>query len=279
MTDILMTCAECDEIFLDYFERQLGDSRQRAMDSHVASCARCQGLVRDVEGIRRDAQSLPDLAPSRDLWKGIESRIQPTVRSIAGPRQHAQLSRTWMAAAAAALIVVSSSVTYVATKNGVTPAKPAGNTAATAKPVRVVGATVDAEPAPPPAATQETRAAEASKAPSRETLPSMPGRPSATRSAALASTASAVRRTDSEIAIADEITRLQALVSERSADMAPETMRVVQENLAIIDAAVRQARAAVERDPGSGFLSERLENALHKKVQLLRTVALLPAST
>ena len=56
-------------------------------------------------------------------------------------------------------------------------------------------------------------------------------------------------------------------------------MRVVEENLAIIDAAVSQARAAVARDPASGFLNERLESALQKKVQLLRTVALIRSST
>ena len=56
-------------------------------------------------------------------------------------------------------------------------------------------------------------------------------------------------------------------------------MRVVEENLAIIDAAVSQARAAVARGPGSGFLTGKLESALNKKVQLLRTVALIRSST
>jgi len=41
--------------------------------------------------------------------------------------------------------------------------------------------------------------------------------------------------------------------------------------------AVKQARAALQRDPASGFLTEQLDNALQKKAELLRTVALLPS--
>jgi hypothetical protein len=76
-----------------------------------------------------------------------------------------------------------------------------------------------------------------------------------------------------------EIDELQAMLRERRDQLDPSTVRVVEENLAIIDAAVAQARAAVQRDPASGFLSHRLESALNKKIQLLRTVALLRSST
>jgi len=54
---------------------------------------------------------------------------------------------------------------------------------------------------------------------------------------------------------------------------------VIEQNLRIIDAAVKQSRAALARDPKSGFLADQLNNALDKKVELLRTVALLPSST
>jgi hypothetical protein len=56
-------------------------------------------------------------------------------------------------------------------------------------------------------------------------------------------------------------------------------VKTVEDNLAIIDAAVAQARAALARDPASGFLTQRLESTLHKKVELLRTVALMRSST
>ena len=67
MSEKLMTCQGCDELFVDYFEDGLDAARRAAVEAHVASCARCQGLVRDITGIRRDAAELPDLVPSRDL--------------------------------------------------------------------------------------------------------------------------------------------------------------------------------------------------------------------
>ncbi len=57
------------------------------------------------------------------------------------------------------------------------------------------------------------------------------------------------------------------------------TVLVIEQSLKIIDAAVRQSRAALARDPNSGFLADQLNHALDKKVELLRTVALLPSRT
>jgi hypothetical protein len=54
-------------------------------------------------------------------------------------------------------------------------------------------------------------------------------------------------------------------------------VKIVEDNLALIDAAVKQARDALQRDPASGFLTEQLDNALQKKIELLRTVTALPS--
>ncbi len=286
MSETHMTCADCDELFLDYFESDLDASTATAVDKHVAGCARCHGLVRDMDGIRESAANLPDLAPSRDLWEGVEARIQPSVVSIARPARGAGVSRSLMAVAAAGLVIVSSSITYVGTSRSITrDKKPAA--AKAAEPVlRVAGATVEAAPvvdervestgpattvrsSPAPVRTPaRTPARTSARTPAGRSLRGVP-------SARIVQPAS----TSSEIAIADEIDKLQQLLGERRSELEPETVKVVEDNLAIIDAAVAQARAAVARDPASGFLNERLENALHKKVQLLRTVALLRSST
>ena len=46
-----------------------------------------------------------------------------------------------------------------------------------------------------------------------------------------------------------------------------------------IDQAIRQSREALARDPRSRFLDQQLNSALDKKVELLRTAALLPSRT
>ena len=83
----------------------------------------------------------------------------------------------------------------------------------------------------------------------------------------------------SEMALSSEIGQLQALLKQKRNELDPATVQVVEDNLNLIDVAVKQARAALARDPASGFLTERLDNALQKKVELLRTVAMLPSKS
>ena len=83
----------------------------------------------------------------------------------------------------------------------------------------------------------------------------------------------------SEAALSGEIGELQTLLKQKRSQLDPATVQVVEDNLNLIDVAVKQARAALAKDPASGFLNERLDNALQKKVELLRTAALLPSKS
>lgn len=277
MIDKQLNCADCDELFPDYFEGELDDARRAMVDAHASSCARCQGLIRDIASIQQSAANLPDLTPSRDLWQGIEARIQPPVVSIGERYERHGLSRRMLGLAAAALIVISSSLTYVVTK---APA-PSGK-----KPVRVVEAPRELpipestdEISSTPAATTEGPAAtepvESQSAVTPRRAPSV-GSMSAAPKGALTSSKQ-TQLTAAELALAPEIAQLQQALSQKRSQLDPSTVKVVEDNLAVIDAAVRQARAALMRDPASGFLTERLDNALQKKVELLRTVAMLPS--
>src|SRR2546427_555962 len=50
----------------------------------------------------------------------------------------------------------------------------------------------------------------------------------------------------------------------------PETVAVGGRNLRIIDAAIRESRAALERDPGNAELRQLFAAAYRQKVELLR---------
>lgn len=271
MSNINLNCTDCDELFLDYFEGDLTATKRAQVDAHVAQCARCQGIVRDFEMIQREARTLPDIAPSRDLWTGIESRIQSPVVSIAPRRERAPMSRRVMGLAAAALVVVSSSVTWLATR-GTVPENP---------PVRVAEAPREV-PAEAPKASEPVVTgfqSETAKPAPVQAAPSV--KPSTVRmrapNASLASNKAAP--TASELALAPEIASLQNTLRQRRNQLDPETVKVVEDNLKLIDLAVEQAKAALRKDPASGFLNEQLDGALQKKVELLRTVALLPSRT
>jgi hypothetical protein len=72
---------------------------------------------------------------------------------------------------------------------------------------------------------------------------------------------------------------LQKIVTQRKSQLDSSTVAIIERNLRIIDAAIEQSKAALAKDPASRLLSAQLTHALDKKVELLRTAALLPAST
>jgi hypothetical protein len=83
----------------------------------------------------------------------------------------------------------------------------------------------------------------------------------------------------SEAVYSREIEMLQTIVTQRRAQLDSSTIAIIERNLRIIDAAIASSRAALEKDPASRLLGDQLTHALDKKVELLRTAALLPAST
>ena len=69
------------------------------------------------------------------------------------------------------------------------------------------------------------------------------------------------------------MTALEQEYRSRRSELEPETIRVVERNLAIIDRAITEARTALAVDPSSGFLSDHLANTMRQKMDLLRRAA------
>jgi hypothetical protein len=88
-----------------------------------------------------------------------------------------------------------------------------------------------------------------------------------------------IMRTEVEPVYDREIVKLRAIVRDRRAQLDPKTVAVLEQSIAVIDSAIAQSRAALAKDPASGFLATQLNHSLEKKVELLRTAALLPART
>ena len=69
-------------------------------------------------------------------------------------------------------------------------------------------------------------------------------------------------------AVADLV---QVLEEEREF-LNPRTVRIVEENLAIIDRAIERSRQALMQDPESDYLRDHLEQTMRQKLTLLRRV-------
>ena len=67
-----------------------------------------------------------------------------------------------------------------------------------------------------------------------------------------------------------EIAELRTILAETDLALDPATVAVVDENLRVIDAAIAAARAALDQDPASALLSQRLAGAYDMKLDLLR---------
>jgi Putative zinc-finger len=116
MTTPMLTCDDAQALMPDLFEGTLSDTTRASYEAHVAQCAECRTLAVDLVKIRDDAAALPTFSPSRDLWSGIEARIDTPVVSLADRSRGAvgRWSTRQVAAAAAILIAVTAGGTWMA---------------------------------------------------------------------------------------------------------------------------------------------------------------------
>lgn len=72
---------------------------------------------------------------------------------------------------------------------------------------------------------------------------------------------------------------LEGAMTARRSTLDTATVRAVQQSLGIIDAAIRQAEAALAQDPNSMYLNTHLEHALGRKLEVLRRVTTMAAAS
>ncbi|MDQ6634540.1 MAG: zf-HC2 domain-containing protein [Gemmatimonadota bacterium] len=275
-----LNCEQFSDRLADYLEGDLPPAVRAAMESHADACAGCGALLADITALRHDAAALPALQPSRDLWGGIAERIDARVLPLAVPAATRSIvHRTWMrpAVAAAALVLITAGITHVLTRvsYGPTltvasaPSRPAAAAAldtpavAQAIPTAVDGVFTSTKSAQPAATTSPRRLAARESGPAR---------------AVPAINARNLMRNEEPV-YDQEIVKLRQIVRQRRSELDPKTVAVLEQSIAVIDSAIAQSRAALANDPASGFLATQLNHSLEKKVELLRTAALLPART
>jgi anti-sigma factor RsiW len=66
------------------------------------------------------------------------------------------------------------------------------------------------------------------------------------------------------------IAELQATLLATRDRLDPETVAVLERNLALIDAAILQSRDVLRRDPGNAYVSSHLDRTLRTKMDMLR---------
>jgi len=263
-----MTCERFEDRLADLLERDVDETTRAELEAHAIACGSCGPLLADVRNLRIDAANLPDLAPSRDLWTGIADRIATPVIELTGHAPHAprsgiqRISRSvWSGLAAAGLVIATAGITHVLTKRSI----------ASQQPTRVVQ-NPSQTPTQTPTLTQTPTQ-----------TPTQTLTPTQTPTATLAQTPApaTIEQVNNPPAAAAttydrEIARLRTVLNQRRARLDPQTVGVIELNLRVIDDAIAQCRAALQKDPASQFLMQSLNDELENKIELLRRAALLP---
>jgi anti-sigma factor RsiW len=276
-----LNCEQFSDRLADYLEGDLPQAVRAAMESHADTCASCGPLLADIAALRGSAAALPALQPSRDLWTGIAERIDARVLPLEVPlARRSIMRRAWMrpAVAAAALVLVTAGITHVLTRVSYDPTLTVAT--ATSRPAVAGLDTPAVTQTPVPSADDAVITSTETNRSSDEASEHRPAARAMTPPRGVpAINARNLIRNDAEPVYDQEIIKLRQIVRQRRSELDPRTVAVLEQSIAVIDSAIAQSRAALAKDPASGFLATQLNHSLEKKVELLRTAALLPART
>lgn len=226
----------------DYLDGGLDPDETKAVEAHLAGCEACRTLLAELEAVVLAASELEDREPANDLWPGILERI-----------------RTAPVAASADVLSLAPRRTPVTRRFSFSVPQLLAAAVAT---MMISGTAVWM--------TMRARAVEAPAA--------VPVQTAAASDASLGSE-SAILISNVEQEYDQAISELQREFAARRDQLDPETVKVVEESLRVIDDAIAEARAALARDPANGYLYRHLDDTMMKKVDLLRRAAGVAAAT
>jgi hypothetical protein len=237
----------------EYLDGELNERDRAACAAHLEDCEACARMLDELVAVKERAAALPTIAAPADLWDAIEAGLEP--ESAPAPRPARRAPRAWpwtlawsapsLAAAAAGLVLVTAAATWTAARFGVLPGVTRTAAPLAANTVANPAGTVTPAPATP-----------AGSATSRFPEPGVNAR------------TVDFGEQKYDLAIAD----LERELAEHRGQLDTTTVRVVEKNLALIDAAIADARKALAADPASPYLNGYLASTMKRKVELLRRV-------
>jgi hypothetical protein len=209
-------------------------------EGHRDRCAECTEVWADLERISAEARALPTLTPSRDLWAGIEERLVDRDGAATMRRRPRWFQHPAVRLATAASLLVAATATVTW--------RMATRPSTADLPVALASGGGES----PVGASTDDLAARRDRQVSfeREFGP-----------------------------IDREISTLESLLAAQREQLDPATVAVVERNLAVIDRAIAESRAALLKDPASRFLATQLARSYSSKLNMLRDLATLPAGT
>jgi anti-sigma factor RsiW len=233
----------------EYIDGDMGPADARAFETHLAGCADCRATLETVRGIVAAAAALADHAPVRDLWPGIAAGIAadavtpaPDAAVAATPAGYGAV-RPDAARGSIPLRAVDARRFSFSTRQLAAAALVLMSVSAGAAWLLTGTGSSDA------VYQQGTIFQAAGSEPADVRMvgvpePAAPPQPSAT-------------------------TIDEALAAAR-ASLDPATVEVLERSIESINAAIADAHAALEADPGNPYLQRQLDSTLQRRQDVLR---------
>jgi negative regulator of sigma E activity len=222
----------------EYHDGELSADELASCDAHLAECADCCEALDGLRGVLAAARADRETLPDADLWPGILARIdsgsaeaEPDNTKLWG-RPSARPRRQIVFSLPQLALAASLLIAVSAAVAYVAAGRANGP-----QPIATVAREL------PIQAMAETMLA-----------PSSDATPANFADAAF------------DLAVSD----LERTLVEQRTSLDPRTIVIIERNLAVIDEAIRQARAALDADPANTFLNSHLAEARRRKLDLLR---------
>jgi len=232
------------DLLSEYLNGGLSHDERRDVEAHLEGCAHCRAVLDELREVVRRAHALEEMLPDRDLWPGIAGAIRTTTGGDASPARdlvpvsarHPSEDGARRSSAGVWLSVPQLAVATIVLM--LCSASVTWWAGADRSPTRREG---------PRAATSTAPLFQPSQA-----------------SAGLAGVPAG---------IAEQLAELQDTIAAARGRLDPATERIIRKNLAVIDRAIAESRAALAADPDDPFLEEHLDRTYERKVTYLRQAA------
>jgi anti-sigma factor RsiW len=227
-------------VIVDYVDGALDEAGRAGVERHLSGCDECRRVVEDFREIRRVAGTLEHREPPARAWSRIERaiRIEAQERGTnAGAADRLRGARSWMGRPLVGWLAAAA-VVMIAVAAG----------------IRYGGTTV----------------------PNRADAPREQARPSAVADGSPSAEAIAAELSAAEAHYDKAIKGLEQIATAEQGALDPNTAATLQKNLAVIDQAISESRAAVVAQPASEPARDSLLESFRTKLALLQdTVALI----
>jgi anti-sigma factor RsiW len=221
----------------DFVDGTLSSTERGEIEEHLAGCGGCREIVEDLRAVVARARALDEVAPPRDLWGGIAA-------AIGAPIGHHAIRH----------------------EAGVIRLPTAG--AQVGEPSRGILLTGRQLAAAAVVLMMVSAAATWWAGPGLAVRPVQPLPADAGVVSMAAETDAAAPR-----GLAEELAALEAALAGAGETLDPNTVRLLESNLEVIDHAIADSRRALALDPGNPFLAEHLERSYERKLSYLRETA------